>query len=205
MVRWTSPSNALWTKATRCANKSRQWRVPPKCGCHGSIQIRARIENLLVTSLPSPPHQRYHALAIATPVGQKRPVLPSSFPTRRRPACRSASPPMPAVQSRRRHRKIRSTRQQFSPPRRRRRDCSPTKCAPWPPPRPRCSWQRWKNFTFTLGRETCPHTVWLPHYSRNLSWIEGSAWPLSRKWPTTLSRAGRGCMSLHALSALRVP
>ena len=38
----------------------------------------------------------------------------------------------------------------------------------------RCSWQRWKNFNFALGRETYPHTVWLPHYSRNLPAIEGS-------------------------------
>ena len=37
-----------------------------------------------------------------------------------------------------------------------------------------CSWQRWKNFNLALGRETYPHAVWLPHYSRNLPAIEGS-------------------------------
>ena len=41
--------------------------------------------------------QRYHALATAAPVGQKPPLLPSFFPSRRRQACRSASPLLPAV------------------------------------------------------------------------------------------------------------
>ena len=76
-------------------------------------------------------------------VGQK------FFPTRRRQACRSASPLLPAVQSGLRHCDIRSMRQQFIPPRRTwvltRSDCSPTTCAP-----PAVHDSAGKNFNFLL-------------------------------------------------------
>ena len=110
--------------------------------------------------------------SLNSPVGQKPPVRPSFFPTRQRQACCSATPLLPAVQNGRRHCEIRSMKEQFLPARRTwvltRGDCSPVTCAP-----PRCSWQRWKKFP-TLGRETYPHAVWLPYYSRNLPAIEGS-------------------------------
>ena len=135
--------------------------------CHGSQSTQNRKLAFLAA------HQRYHALATAAPVGQKPPLLPSFFPTRRRQACRSASPLLPAVQSGRRHCEIRSMRQ--LPPRRTwvltRSDCSPTTCAPWPPA---VHDSAGKIFNFALGRETYPHAVWLPHYSRNLPAIEGS-------------------------------
>ena len=135
-----------------------------------TVRDRRRIENLLSLScapaVPRPP-------ATAAPVGQKPPLLPSFFPARRRQACRSAALLLPAVQSGRRHCEIRSMRQQFIPPRRTcvltRSDCSPTTCAP-----PAVHDSAGKSFNFALGRETYPHAVWLPHYSRNLPAIEES-------------------------------
>ena len=64
------------------------------------VTVRRRIKNLLVTGLSCRPHQQYYAVATAAPVGQKPPVLPSFFLTRRRQARRSASSLPPAVQER---------------------------------------------------------------------------------------------------------
>ena len=134
-VRRTSPTNAYKEKQV-----VEPWRSSPKCGWYLS---RFAIDAESKTCFPCPAHQRYHTLATAAPVGQKPPLPPSFFPTRRRQACRSASSLLPAVQSGRRHCEIRSMRQQFIPPRRTwvltRSDYSPTTCAP-----PLCSWQRWK-------------------------------------------------------------
>ena len=118
--------------------------------CHGSRSTQDR--NLLSLSCaPAVPRPRDSRTSRA-------PLLPSFFPTRRRQACRSASPLLPAVQSGRRHCEIRSMRQQFIPPRRTwvltRSDCSPTTCAP-----PTVHDSAGKKFNFALGRETYPHAV----------------------------------------------
>ena len=123
--------------------------------CHGSRSTQNRKLAFLVlrTSGTTPsrqPHQSGRS--------HQCPLLPSFFPTRRRQACRSASPLLPAVQSGRRHCEIRSMRQQFIPPRRTwvltRSDCLPTTCAP-----PAVHDSAGKIFNFALGRETYPHAV----------------------------------------------
>ena len=120
---------------------------------------------------------------------RKPPLLPSFFPTRRRQACRSASPLLPLVQSGGRHCEIRSMRQQFIPPRRTwvltRSDCSPTTCAP-----PTVHDSAGKIFNFALGRET-----YRTQYDSLITQgtYQRSRDRLSCKWPTTLRRSRRTC------------
>ena len=186
-------------KSIECVQRKGSWRssgTSPKCGWYLS---RFAIDAESKTCFPCPVHQRYHALATAAPVGQKPPLLPSFFPTRRRQACRSASPLLPAVQSGRRHCEIRSMRQQFIPPRRTwvwtRSDCSPTTCAP-----PAVHDSAGKNFNFALGRETYPHAVWLPDYSRNLPAIEGSIIvQVKKKKKKVTNDIEKGWKDMHSL------
>ena len=159
--------------------------------CHGSRSTQNRKLAFLVlrTSGTTPSRQPHQSSR-----SHQCPLLPSFFPTRRRQACRSASPLLPAVQSGRRHCKIRSMRQQFIPPR-------PVGPGSW---RGATAHRRralhplfmtalhGKIFNFAFGRETNPHPVWLPHYSSQGTY-QRSRDRLSRKWPTTLRRAGRTC------------
>ena len=146
-VRRTSPSNAYKEKQV-VEEFSGEWMILV------TVRDRRRIENLLSMSCaPAVPRPRNSRTSRA-----EAPLLRSFFPTRRRQACCSASPLLPAVQSGRRHCEIRSVRQQFIPPRRTwvltRSECSPTTWASLA-----VHDSTGTNFNFALGRETYPRAV----------------------------------------------